>query len=278
MPGAAPAEIPRAGLSHGTACGARCLSVLHPGTESLARSGRSSPAGRGRPRRRRLAEPAGNPDPAPRMRMCACRPNGNELNPCSPSDPHGQAPADPFLQPASSPRTDRPAHLQEPAASSPRRHGRRRFRRRRPRTPSAPKPRPAGSGRRARPDAPSQSEPGARDCAGKALPQGSRWAWTAPSAPHGRSPSRVPASDRGRRFRPAGSSRDHRRVGRWCAHPWAEDFQSCPFGCRVGSQFRLRPRFQPPSLKFRTSGFPTVRLQASGTLQFGAQPSAGPPG
>ena len=105
--------------------------------------------------------------------------------------------------------------------------------------PAAGGHRPAGSGRRARPDAPSQSEPEARDCAGKALPQGSRWTWTAPSAPHGRSPSRVPASDRGRRFRPAGSSRDHRRVGRWCAHPWAEDFQSCPFGCRVGSQFRL---------------------------------------
>ena len=46
----------------------------------------------------------------------------------------------------------------------------------------------------------------------------------------------------------------------------------------MGSQFPLRPRFQPPSLKFRTSGFPTVRLQAPGTLQFGTQPSAGPPG
>ena len=44
----------------------------------------------------------------------------------------------------------------------------------------------------------------------------------------------------------------------------------------MGSQFHLRPRFQPPPLKFRTSGFPTVRLQASGTPQFGQKPSANP--
>ena len=53
-----------------------------------------------------------------------------------------------------------------------------------------------------------------------------------------------------------------------------EGFQPRPFGCGVGSQFHHRPRFQPPPLKFRTSGFPTVRLQASGTSQFGREPSA----
>ena len=48
-------------------------------------------------------------------------------------------------------RTDRPAHPQGPAASSPRRHGRRRFRRRRPRTSSTPKPQtPARHGPRRR--------------------------------------------------------------------------------------------------------------------------------
>ena len=35
-----------------------------------------------------------------------------------------------------------------------------------------------------------------------------------------------------------------------------EGFQPRPFGCEVGSQFHHGPRFQPPSLKFRTSGFP----------------------
>ena len=49
--------------------------------------------------------------------------------------------------------------------------------------PAGPRAPPA---RRARLDAPSQSEPGARDCVGRALPQGSRWTWTAPSAPPGR--------------------------------------------------------------------------------------------
>ena len=53
-----------------------------------------------------------------------------------------------------------------------------------------------------------------------------------------------------------------------------EGFQPRPFGCEVGSQFHHRPRFQPPPLKFRTSGFPSVRLQASGTSQFGQEPSA----
>ena len=57
-----------------------------------------------------------------------------------------------------------------------------------------------------------------------------------------------------------------------------EGFQPRPFGCEVGSQFHRRPRFQPPPLKFRTSGFPTVRLQASGTHQFGQEPSAYPLG
>ena len=47
-----------------------------------------------------------------------------------------------------------------------------------------------------------------------------------------------------------------------------------PFRLRVGAQFHRSTRFQPPSLKFRTSGFPTVRLQASGTPQFGTEPSA----
>ena len=65
-----------------------------------------------------------------------------------------------------------------------------------------------------------------------------------------------------------------RWVEHWRAHPLAEGFQPRPFGCEVGSQFRHRPRFQPPPLKFRTSGFPTVRLQASGTHQFGQEPSA----
>ena len=60
--------------------------------------------------------------------------------------------------------------------------------------------------------------------------------------------------------------------------PLCGGFQPCPFGCKVGSQFRLRSRFQPPPLKFRTSGFPTVRLQAAGTVQFESEPSARPPG
>ena len=58
--------------------------------------------------------------------------------------------------------------------------------------------------------------------------------------------------------------------------PVGGGFPAPPFGCEVGSQFHHRPRFQPPSLKFRTSGFPTVRLQASGTPQFGQKPSASP--
>ena len=35
-----------------------------------------------------------------------------------------------------------------------------------------------------------------------------------------------------------------------------EGYQPRPFGCEVGSHFHRRPRFQPSSLKFRTSGFP----------------------
>ena len=40
----------------------------------------------------------------------------------------------------------------------------------------------------------------------------------------------------------------------------------------VGAQFHRSTRFQPPSLKCRTSGFPTVRLQATGTfaVRYGA--------
>ncbi len=36
------------------------------------------------------------------------------------------------------------------------------------------------------------------------------------------------------------------RVEYWRAHLQAEGFQPCSFGCRLGSQFRLEPRFQPP--------------------------------
>lgn len=62
------------------------------------------------------------------------------------------------------------------------------------------------------------------------------------------------------------------------ARPKAENFRSCPSDCSVGSQLRPRPRFQPPSPGFGRSVSPTIGLQASGTLQFGTQPSPRPPG
>ena len=92
---------------------------------------------------------------------------------------------------AQSLRTDRPAHPQGPAASSPRRHGRRRFRRRRPRTPSAPKPQiPTRTGPRRRRrssggfgPAPSTERPANRSaspgCRGPAAQHGLRRPWSA---------------------------------------------------------------------------------------------------
>ena len=51
----------------------------------------------------------------------------------------------------------------------------------------------------------------------------------------------------------------------------ANDIQSLGPG-RELAQFHRSTRFQPPSLKCRTSGFPTVRLQATGTfaVRYGA--------
>ena len=127
---AAPAGIPRAALSRGTPPVSGRPAARRPAFRRPPRGRRLSrrapapvPSFGGRAsatRGRLLAEPGGNPDLAPRTRMCAWRPNGNEWNQCSPSDPYGQAPADPFLMPASSPRTLRtppPPPFRPPAGS-----------------------------------------------------------------------------------------------------------------------------------------------------------------
>ena len=70
----------------------------------------------------------------------------------------------------------------------------------------------------------------------------------------------------------------HRVSGRALARaPLGGGFPSLPF--RLQSGFSVPPSATFPAAppKDRTSGFPTVRLQASGTLQFGTELSAGPP-
>ena len=70
----------------------------------------------------------------------------------------------------------------------------------------------------------------------------------------------------------------HRVSGRALARaPLGGGFPSLPF--RLQSGFSVPPSATFPAAppKIRTSGFPTVRLPASGTLQFGTELSAGPP-
>jgi hypothetical protein len=47
-----------------------------------------------------------------------------------------------------------------------------------------------------------------------------------------------------------------------------EGFQARPFGCELGSQFHRGSRFQPPSLKFRTAGFPQYGFKHQAPVKF----------